>query len=392
MSVILFLSKRHLLKGSSVFHKLVIGVAVGGITLGVAALIVVLSVMNGFHKEVESRILRATPHIMVTRFYHQPIGDYRALMERVRTFREVTDVEPIVDFKAILREDGSMEGVVVQGVVEPPTFTVVSGDSIPGDGILIGKVLSDVLGIYVGDTVELWGVKGGQHARFFKRQLPVTGVFDMGLYEPNASLILVSLGSAQRMLGIGDAVTQLKVELKDPFQAHEVANRMQRTIGYPYFFLTWIDANANLFAALKLEKLTMFILLLLIIVVAAFAIAAILMMMVVRKTREIGVLRALGMTKHRIRRLFILEGLWLGIAGVVLGNIVGLLLCYLLGKYRFIQLPPEIYSIQYLPVAVEPFDVFWVSALTLLLALLASIYPAQRAASLMPAEAIRYAE
>jgi len=214
----------------------------------------------------------------------------------------------------------------------------------------------------------------------------------MGLYEPNASLILVSLGSAQRMLGIGDAVTQLKVELKDPFKAHEVAKRMQRTIGYPYFFLTWIDANANLFAALKLEKLTMFILLLLIIVVAAFAIAAILMMMVVRKTREIGVLRALGMTKHRIRRLFILEGLWLGIAGVVLGNIVGLLLCYLLGKYRFIQLPPEIYSIQYLPVAVEPFDVFWVSALTLLLALLASIYPAQRAASLMPAEAIRYAE
>jgi len=329
---------------------------------------------------------------MVTRFYHQPIGDYRTLMERVKTFHGVTDVEPIVDFKAILREDGSMEGVVVQGVVEPPTCTVVSGDSIPGDGILIGRVLSDVLGVYVGDTVELWGVKGGQHARFFKRQLPVTGVFDMGLYEPNASLILVSLGSAQRMLGIGDAVTQLKVELKDPFKAHEVAKRMQRTIGYPYFFLTWIDANANLFAALKLEKLTMFILLLLIIVVAAFAIAAILMMMVVRKTREIGVLRALGMTKHRIRRLFILEGLWLGIAGVVLGNIVGLLLCYLLGKYRFIQLPPEIYSIQYLPVAVEPFDVFWVSALTLLLALLASIYPAQRAASLMPAEAIRYAE
>ena len=222
MSVILFLSKRHLLKGSSVFHKLVIGVAVGGITLGVAALIVVLSVMNGFHKEVESRILRATPHIMVTRFYHQPIGDYRTLMERVRTFHGVADVKPIVDFKAILREDESMEGVVVQGVVEPPTCTVVGGDSIPGDGILIGKVLSDVLGIYVGDTVELWGVKGGQHARFFKKQLPVTGVFDMGLYEPNASLTLVSLGSAQRMLGIGDAVTQLKVELTDPFEAHEV--------------------------------------------------------------------------------------------------------------------------------------------------------------------------
>jgi lipoprotein-releasing system permease protein len=240
-------------------------------------------------------------------------------------------------------------------------------------------------GLRGGDSIT---VIGGEKAA--KHPMEVAGIFSTGMYEYDLNLALASIETVQGILNRPGIFSGAGVRIQDPIQAPSVKEALQRRLGFPYWVMSWMEMNKSLFAALKLEKVTMFVILTLIVLVACFNIVATLLMVVVAKTKEIGILRSVGATSRSIRRIFTWAGLLIGGIGTLLGTALGLLLCGALAKYQFIQLPPEIYYIDRLPVKLEWTDAGTVTLAALTISWIACLYPAWVAARLQPAEAIRY--
>jgi lipoprotein-releasing system permease protein len=380
-------------------------IAMGGVFVGVAAILIVLSVENGFHQELKDRILGATPHIVVAKYSYAPIpyppgGD--SLRLRIAQVPGVVSVAPFVYAKTLVRTDNGVEGVVIRGV-DPEherEITGISGSIVQGkfafdsSGVVIGVELARELGLSVGDRLNLASPFGGTstplgfmpRTRYFR----VNGIFDSGMYEYNTSFIYLSLAGIQQFLGMEDMITGFEVRVKDVYASDRIARRITRVLGYPYKATDWIMQNRNLFTALRLEKVVTFIVLVLIVLVAAFNIIGMLTMMVIRKTREIGILKAMGAKSSTVTRIFVLAGGFIGIIGTGAGAGFGLVACWLLNKYRFVSLPGDVYFIKNLPVQVLPQDVILVCVAAIVITFAATIYPALKAARLVPLEAIRY--
>jgi lipoprotein-releasing system permease protein len=380
-------------------------IAMGGVFVGVAAILIVLSVENGFHQELKDRILGATPHIVVAKYSYAPIpyppgGD--SLRRRIAQVPGVVSVAPFVYAKTLVRTDNGVEGVVIRGV-DPEherEITGISGSIVQGkfafdsSGVVIGVELARELGLSVGDRLNLASPFGGTstplgfmpRTRYFR----VNGIFDSGMYEYNTSFIYLSLAGIQQFLGMEDMITGFEVRVKDVYASDRIARRITRVLGYPYKATDWIMQNRNLFTALRLEKVVTFIVLVLIVLVAAFNIIGMLTMMVIRKTREIGILKAMGAKSSTVTRIFVLAGGFIGIIGTGAGAGFGLVACWLLNKYRFVSLPGDVYFIKNLPVQVLPQDVILVCVAAIVITFAATIYPALKAARLVPLEAIRY--
>ena len=403
-----FIGLKYLLaKRKQTFISIITVISVSGVAIGVMALIIVLAVMSGFEREVKDRILGATAHIHVTSL-EGSVQDPFSLARRIDAMDGVVAASPYLFSQVMISSGTASTGAILRGV-DIPTIGKVT--RLPRDirkgkledlvkktasglpGIILGKELAANLDVSPGDLVEVL-VPGGNItpmgafpgiARF-----RVVGLSESGMYEYDSSFAYISLGEAGRLLGMEGRATGVEVKVDDIYQAGRIATRIREALGYPYWAKDWMRSNRNLFSALKLEKVVMFIILVLIVMVAAFNIISTLIMVVMDKTRDIAVLMTLGATRKMVRKIFALEGLLIGLAGTVAGSVLGTLLCYLLRKYEFIRLPSDVYYISTLPVDLSPGILILVGASSILICFLATLYPSRQASLIDPAEAIRY--
>jgi lipoprotein-releasing system permease protein len=390
----LFISLRYLLtKRKEKFLALISFISVAGVAIGVMALIVVIAVMTGFNRDLRERIVGNYSHITVSAYQPIPYSEYGSLEKRIRKNPHVRAVSPFIQGQVLVEQDGKYMALGVKGV-EPAKERQVtrigsllirgSFDALAPGTVVIGRELAMLYGLNVGAELKIISPKGERSS------LKVVGIFATGMYDYDLNLVVVHLATAQKLLGIGDTVTAAEIKLDDIYNAQKVKTELEKTVGYEYFLRTWMESNANFFAALKLEKLTMFIILTLIILVASFNVVSTLIVMVVEKTKDIGILKSLGMNAAQIRRIFTYEGLIIGVSGTLVGTAGGVILCVLLKKYQFIKLPADIYYINTLPVALQFTDLVLIVGAALAITLAATIYPAMKAAQLKPVEALRY--
>jgi len=389
------------------FISVISAFSVLGVTLGVMTLIIVQGVMNGFEKDLKEKILGTVSHLVVMSHSNRIVTGWPGLMDRINVLDGVNATTPYVYGQAMIAAQGRVRGVIVRGididtagrVISLPK-TLQSGsvaelaktvDGMPG--IIIGKELAVANSLRVGDVVQLISPQGKRTpigAMPKVQNFKIIGVFKSGMYEFDANLVYMDLPQAQKFFELGEGVTGIEVSLKDIYYAPKLATRIESTLGNPFWARTWKDMYRNLFSALKLEKIAMFIILTLIVLVAAFNIIISLIMLVMEKSRDIAILKALGATSKRIMRVFVVQGMIVGVVGTFLGAVAGVGGSALLARYPIIELPPDIYTISTLPVAVEPFDVAAVCGIALTICFLATIYPSLRAAQLEPVEALRY--
>jgi lipoprotein-releasing system permease protein len=388
-------------------------ISTGGVAVGVMALIVVLGVMNGLRNDLRERILVANPHLRILTFgAGLRMDDWRKTLQIVRRQPGVVAAAPeVISQAGITAGQDYGEGVNLVGF--DPDTGARSVTSLPqsidkGDlsfrttkpnvdgGILLGSRLANRLSVYPGDIVTLVPVTqakvnpalGVAVPRFWRFE--VTGLFDTGMFQYDNQFVVVSRELAQRFTGLGDAVSGIAVRVADPELAPTIGAALEKRLGYPYRALDWQSQNASLFSALQLEKLAMGLIIFFIMVVAAFNIVGTLTMVVADKTREIGILRAMGLTSPAVARVFLLQGAVIGGIGTLIGLVTGLTVAYVVDKSGWIRINPAVYFIDHLPVHVEAEDVLVVVLASLAIAVLATVYPSRSAASLTPVDAIRH--
>jgi lipoprotein-releasing system permease protein len=408
MSFEWFVAWRYLrAKRQTKFISIITVISVVGVMVGVMALIVVLGVMNGFEQEIHERIIGINAHVILLRYGNDPIRGYLDVTERLAASEGVVAASPFTYSKAVIKGPGGSDGVVVRGIdvalesevtdfaenVEPSIETLASA---PGSTpkIVLGDELAERIRATVGDTVAI-------SSPFDYRVTPmglmpsvqafeVAALYNSGMFEYDQMLVYIDLASAQSLFRMGDGVTGISARIDDPYQAPLVARRIVESFGgFPYRANNWIELNRNLFTWMRTERKVMFWILSLIIMVAAFNIASTLIMVVMEKTKDIGIMKSMGAGAGSILRIFVFEGLVIGLAGTVLGLIGGWTLATLIDRYQFVTLPGDVYPIESLPVQMRVVDFIVVAAAAVLISFVAALYPAWKASRLEPVEAIR---
>jgi lipoprotein-releasing system permease protein len=398
---------------SSRLISLITVIAVGGVTIGVMALVIVLGVMNGMQNDLREKILVVNPHLRVLTYGEGlRLDDWPAVLTKVKRTRGVEAAAPFVMTQGLISAGHDYaEGVMVIGIEAdtgsravttlPHYFT--KGDltfrttrSDVESGVAIGTRLATKLSAYPGDVITMVAPAGSQFNRSLGAFVPkyrryeVTGLFETGMYDYDNSYVLMRRQPAQDFAGLGGAVTGIEVRLANPERATEAGKLIEDMLGYPYRALDWQLQNRGLFSALKLEKLGMGLVVFLICLVAAFNVVGTLTMVVRDKTREIGILMAMGMERRRIRRVFLIQGVFIGLVGTTLGAVLGLIAGAMVNSGHLIPIDPSIYFIDHLPVLNNPIDALLVVAASIVIATLAPLYPSTQAARLEPVNAIRY--
>jgi lipoprotein-releasing system permease protein len=416
----LFISLRYLrAKRREAFISLITIITTVGVTIGVMTLDIVLSVMTGFEEDLRARILGFNPHIVISSMTG-PISDYPPIVEKVRQMPEVEAAAPFVYSQVMVTSRQSVSGVLVRGLEPAHANDVVnladhlkdgtldglgrerevvvrdSGEerAVTLSGVIIGGTLAQQLGVLPGDPINvvspLNNTPGPLGLVPKVKRFVVAALFDSGMFTYDEGLIMMSLSDAQNFFGMGDRVSGIEVRVADPYAAPVFARRLEATLGFPFKARDWTESQRNLFAALALEKTVYFIVLLLIILVAAFNIIATLIMVVMEKRKDIAVLKSMGATSRSIGRIFVYKGIIIGTIGTLFGTLLGYGGCWLLDRYHFIELPKDVFYVSTLPVKIYPENFLMVGAASIIICLLATIYPARQAARLAPVEVIRY--
>lgn len=390
------------------------GISITGITLGVAALIGTLGIMTGFQEDLQAKILGTTSHIVIQTRGQQPMAGYTELIHQVERVPGVIAATPYLVRQILLTSRNGVQGIVLRGIdpeKEPEVTDVANNVTVgtvrnlaipslpaPPDsgtlpGMILGKELAARLGVFVGGRVNVVSPVGPVRATGMTpkiRPFQVVGLFASGMYEYDASLAYVALNEAQKFFGFNGTVTGIEVKIEDVLTADTIASRINAALGTDYLARDWMELNRNLFSALRLEKTMMFLLLVLITLVASFNIVGTLAMIVNDKQREIAILKAMGATPNAIMRIFMLNGLVIGLTGTAIGIPLGYAFLYLIEQYwTFDQ---TVYYLSHISVHVKAVDVLLVSCSAVLISFAATLYPSWQAATLTPVSAIRYAE
>ena len=408
MSFEFFVARRYLFSHrKQAFIYVISLMSIIGVALGVAALVVVLGVYNGLTTDMRDKILGANAHGIVLSYIPDAFGKNPGLRDEILRTPGVTGATPFIYTEVMLSSGDGVKGLMLRGV-DPRTAPGVlsmlkaikkgsikgleTGDGTPGSSI--GEELAKHIGLGMGSRVNLLSPSGEKTTAGFQpriRPFEVAGIFKTGMYEYDSSLAFVTLDAARELLGLDPGfLSGIEITVDDVYRADEITKELTDNIGNPFYARSWMDMNANLFAALKLEKIGMFILLIMVVLIGSFSIVATLVMLVMEKTRDIAVMMSMGATRKMIRRIFMYQGTIIGFVGTMLGYALGLTVGYLLKRYQFIKLPENVYTLDHLPIIITVSDVLIVGASAMLLCFLATLYPARQAARLEPAEALRY--
>jgi len=373
------------------FISIISFISVMGVALGVMALIVVLAVMSGFDNDLREKIVGTNSHIVIEK--DGGILDYNELVEKVNSMPHVIASSPFINGQALIRQKDQVTGVILRGidperekyVTNIEKYLIIGTLEVGKDSVVVGKELAWRLNLTLGDEISLISAASPK-----PRPFKIVGVFSSGMFDYDMNLVFTSLQGAQEFYAVEGAAGGIGVKVDDAYKADDIRDDIQSSIGFGYWVRSWSDLNKNLFAALKLEKITMFIILALIVLVACFNIVSTLIMMVMEKTKDIGILKAIGATNARIRNIFVLNGFFIGFLGTLLGAVGGFTTCYLLKTYEFIKLPRDIYYIDRLPVNLNIMDAGTVIVAAIFISLVSTLYPAWQAAKMEPVEALRY--
>ena len=411
----LFIALRYLTsKRRQAFISVISIMSVLGVALGVGALVVVMGVYNGFSTDIRNKLLGANAHIILqstvpSAFDLDEHGKsaYDAIAEKLQANPDVVAVAPFIYTEVLLSTARGATGLIVRGI-DPknasealPMLRELDAGSLADitrekgvQGIIIGKELATRFALQVGNRINLMSPAGERTTAGFVPKIKtyrVAGIFRAGLNDYDNRLAFVSLDSARDLVGVPKGrISGLELYLKDPFQAKEISQKIEADLDFIYYVRNWVELNAGLFAALKLERIGMFIVLSMIILIGSFSIITSLVMLVMEKTKDIAILMSMGATAKSIRRIFMLQGTIIGMLGTFIGYAGGLGLSYLLQRYKFIELPQGVYTTDYLPIIISFSDTLLIGVASMFICFLATIYPARQAAKLVPTEALRY--
>jgi lipoprotein-releasing system permease protein len=410
-----YIARHYLGSSRGGFLSLITWISLGGVTVGVTALVVVIAVMTGMQEDLRSKILESTPHVVVLQQGASlRLHDYENVLDSVVAVPGIVGAAPFAlsDISVLKRgvsgnysQPATLYGVALD--TERATATEMQRQILegalnlepPASGLpplLLGSVLADRMILFEGDTVVLLsfenlGVDGFGIPQPTMREFEVTGTFTTGMYDYDLRNVYTTLEAGGELIGLEPGTASgIGARTVDPELAPDIAREVEARLGPDYYVESWVVTNRALFSALRLEKLAMQLILFLIVLVAAFNIVSTLVMVVADRTREIGILKAMGMTRNGILRVFVLQGAWIGVMGTVVGTVTGLFLCWLLDRYEIIRIPPDVYFVDHLPVSVQVPDIALIVAASIAVAFLATIYPAVQASRLEPVDAIRH--
>ena len=405
MSFQRFIAVRYMLKRKGLFALITTLIGVAGVSIGVAALITTLSVMNGFQNDIKEKIIGAQSHILV--FGHMSEEMYPQKLAQVEALPEVAGAAPNIYGQAIISHNGQSVGVIIRGLdpaqeakINNLNTSLTEGTFHPADWaedapapLVLGTELAANLGVDIDDDVVLispQSISTGAGMFPKMKKFRISGLLKTGYYEFDNTMVYAPLADASDFLGLKQGVTGLAVRLHNMNKADEMASKIQQAVGHGYAVRTFAQMNSTLYAALKLEKAVMFIILFLIIAVASLNIASNLILLGTEKLRDIGIMRALGASPKMIRGVFMWEAMMTATVGIVLGLLLALLLCWIIATFNIVELPGDIYYLTKVPVHMELWDVLAVTFGSYLVCFAAGLYPAVKASRVNPTDAIRY--
>ena len=410
-----FIGLRYLkAKRKQTFISIITIISIVGVAVGVMTLIVVLAVMSGFEKTLKEKILGTQAHLVLLKANQEGINHYEEVMNEVEKVKGVVSTAPFIFNQVMLSSESNVLGVVLNGIdpdrvgkvtdlarnMKAGRLQDLKGES-DSPGIILGVELAKHLGVTLNDAIQVVSPLGtmtpmGMMPKM--KRFRVVGVFYSGMYEFDNTLAYISVESAQKFFGMGSRVTGIEIKTNDIYKVKETGKEIRQKLGFPFWTKDWMEMNRNLFSALKLEKIIMFIILVMIVLVAALNIISTLIMVVMEKNKDIAILKSMGTPSKGILRIFIIEGGIIGVVGTALGTILGLSMAlnldkivgFLENRFDFKILSPDIYYIEKFPSQVNPMDVGLIVITAILISLLATLYPSWRASRLDPAEALRY--
>ncbi|HUL36469.1 MAG TPA: lipoprotein-releasing ABC transporter permease subunit [Thermodesulfobacteriota bacterium] len=410
-----FIGLRYLkAKRKQTFISIITVISIVGVTVGVMTLIVVLAVMSGFEKTLKEKILGTQAHLVLLKASQEGMDQYEEVAKKAQEVKGVVFAAPFIFNQVMLSSESNVSGVVIKGIdpdrvgkvtelahnMKAGRLQDLKGDGEP-PGIILGVELAKHLGVSLNDPIQVISPLGtmtpmGMMPKM--KRFRVVGIFYSGMYEYDNTMAYVSLESAQKFFGMGNRVTGIEIKTKDIYRVKEIGKEIRQKLGFPFWTKDWMEMNRNLFSALKLEKIAMFIILVLIVLVAAFNIISTLIMVVMEKHKDIAILKSMGAPSKGILKIFVIEGGVIGVIGTIFGAILGIGAAFNLEKitgfvenlFGFKILSSDVYYIDKLPSQVNPMDVVMIVATAILISLLATLYPAWRASKLDPAEALRY--
>ena len=405
MNYELFIAKRYLTaKRKQAFISVITFISIMGITIGVMALVIAIALITGFQGDVQDKILGSTSHIMIPALAKEGLKDYPELISKIKSFKGLKSVSPVVHDTVLLSGPSENSGALLKGIdfdlekkysrwlQELERGHLPAPDS-KREGILLGREIAARIGAGIGDVVTVFSSSSrlspiGPIPN--RKRFVVTGIFNTGLYEFDSSTALIRLESAQKFFGLDERISYIQIKIDNIFQASEIGNKINEIIPPLAYVITWMELNKALFSALKLEKNIMFLTIAIIVFVAALNIIATLILMVMEKTRDIGILIAMGATSQNIKRIFFIQGAIIGIVGTATGVTLGLIWCLLANTFKLIKIPVDIYQISFVPFHIKVFDLILIVGVTLLISFLSTLFPSHRASKVDPVIALKY--